>query len=83
MICAFSVYTNGEKLFKCVRSESPDIIDCLHGIRFLSIVWVVFAHTYSMYLEYSANLIDLTTVSLVYCLLLPTLGRNIDQKISN
>lgn len=48
----FSVYSNGEKLFKIVRRPvgtsyiKSDQIDCLNGIRVLSMVWIVFCHNY-------------------------------------
>lgn len=47
---AFSVYTNGEKIFKCNRSKSANMMECINGIRVLSIVWVVFGHTYFTFL---------------------------------
>lgn len=49
-LIAFSMYTNGEKLFKCRHSDSADIMECLHGIRFFSILWVIFGHTYITFL---------------------------------
>lgn len=49
----FSVYSNGAKLFKINwRPEGSssyvksDQIDCLNGIRVLSMVWIVFCHNY-------------------------------------
>ncbi|XP_018567001.1 nose resistant to fluoxetine protein 6-like isoform X2 [Anoplophora glabripennis] len=44
---AFSIYSNGKALFKA--SKSPSEIACLNGIRFLSIVWVVSGHIFSIY----------------------------------
>lgn len=44
---AFSIYSNGKALLK--RDKSPSEIACLNGIRFLSMVWVVSGHTFSVY----------------------------------
>lgn len=41
---AFSLYTNGQKLFDVTKSKSPNSINCLHGIRSLSILWIIFGH---------------------------------------
>lgn len=42
---AFSVYTNGRKLFQASTSSS-DELDSLHGIRVISMLWIVLTHTY-------------------------------------
>lgn len=49
----FSVYSNGVKLFTIARRPAAgtlyvksDQIDCLNGIRVLSMVWIVFCHNY-------------------------------------
>ncbi|XP_021707319.1 nose resistant to fluoxetine protein 6 isoform X1 [Aedes aegypti] len=49
----FSIYTNGVKLLRI--SERPpqnqpksNQIDCLNGIRVISMVWIVFCHNYMM-----------------------------------
>ncbi|XP_066998616.2 nose resistant to fluoxetine protein 6 [Anabrus simplex] len=44
LLMAFSVYANGKKLLAISKSE--DTLHCLHGIRFLSIAWVVVGHRY-------------------------------------
>ena len=41
---AFSVYTNGSKLL-CTTQPSSSLT-CVHGIRFLSMTWVVLGHSY-------------------------------------
>ncbi|PNF44093.1 hypothetical protein B7P43_G16235 [Cryptotermes secundus] len=38
----FSWYMNGKRLMSTKSSGS--ILECLHGIRFLSIIWIVFGH---------------------------------------
>lgn len=45
---AFSVYTNGEKLFEIKRNTSPNAIECLNGIRGLAIFWIMLGHRYVM-----------------------------------
>uniref|UniRef100_A0A6P7GYN7 Nose resistant to fluoxetine protein 6-like n=1 Tax=Diabrotica virgifera virgifera TaxID=50390 RepID=A0A6P7GYN7_DIAVI len=44
---AFSVYTNGKKLFQVSKRVSP--LSCLDGIRVISMIWIVMLHTYSVY----------------------------------
>ncbi|XP_045468713.1 nose resistant to fluoxetine protein 6-like [Harmonia axyridis] len=41
---AFSCYTNGKKLFG--TQTNSDQLSCLHGIKVLSMVWVVLGHSY-------------------------------------
>lgn len=48
-LSAFSVYTNGQKLFdRRPTTGNGDQLSCVHGIRVLSIVWVVLGHSYMM-----------------------------------
>ncbi|KAJ9594766.1 hypothetical protein L9F63_013926 [Diploptera punctata] len=49
-LSAFSWYNNGKSLIS--TKLNADSLPVLHGIRFLSIAWVVMAHSY----EYAANL---------------------------
>ncbi|XP_055547729.1 nose resistant to fluoxetine protein 6-like [Wyeomyia smithii] len=50
----FSLYSNGVKLFQMVPRPSADgsqksnAIDCLNGIRVISMVWIIFSHNYMM-----------------------------------
>lgn len=55
-LIAFSVYTNGAKLFRTKNIKSPDVIDCIHGIRALSIFWVVYGHTFYGGIIFTSNL---------------------------
>lgn len=54
MWAMFSVYSNGVRLFTISRRPvattyiKSDQIDCLNGIRVLSMVWIVFCHNYMM-----------------------------------
>ncbi|KAG5670254.1 hypothetical protein PVAND_000531 [Polypedilum vanderplanki] len=42
LFIAFSVYTNGKRLFD--MSQSKGTIDSLHGLRAISILWIMFGH---------------------------------------
>ncbi|XP_017156723.1 nose resistant to fluoxetine protein 6-like [Drosophila miranda] len=47
LVKAFSARANSRALFRIVDSKSnPNVIDCLHGMRCMSFVWVVFGHDY-------------------------------------
>lgn len=50
-LLAFSFYSNGMKLLSYKKSRSPDVIQCLHGIRVISTQWVVLGHTFMTYLK--------------------------------
>ena len=41
---AFSVYTNGKKILNV--EQKGDQIFCIHGIRFVSMTWVILGHTF-------------------------------------
>uniref|UniRef100_A0AAR5PLN8 Nose resistant-to-fluoxetine protein N-terminal domain-containing protein n=2 Tax=Dendroctonus ponderosae TaxID=77166 RepID=A0AAR5PLN8_DENPD len=46
ILVAFSVYSNGKKLFKTQQNASE--LACLNGIRVLSMVWVLAGHSVSV-----------------------------------
>jgi len=46
LILAFSFYTNIEKWSSTDTSEGN--LGCLHGLRFLSMCWVVLGHTWAV-----------------------------------
>lgn len=48
ILIAFSMYTNGQKLFATKRSRSDHTMDCLNGIRVFSALWVIYAHAHIM-----------------------------------
>ncbi|KAH8325600.1 hypothetical protein KR067_002172, partial [Drosophila pandora] len=53
VVKAFSARANSRALFRLVEPKSnPNVIDCLHGIRCLSFIWVVYGHDY---LQYSSS----------------------------
>ncbi|XP_051862820.1 nose resistant to fluoxetine protein 6-like [Drosophila albomicans] len=47
IIKAFSARANSRALFRLVEPKSnPNVIDCVHGMRCLSLIWVIFGHQY-------------------------------------
>ncbi|ETN83981.1 hypothetical protein NECAME_17304 [Necator americanus] len=44
IILAYSMYTNGLDILRTTKKEGE--VDCLHGIRFLSMCWIILGHTY-------------------------------------
>ncbi|KAJ9601024.1 hypothetical protein L9F63_000862 [Diploptera punctata] len=46
ILMSFSVYTNGKNLLN--TNLGAETMACLHGLRFLSILWILFGHTYYM-----------------------------------
>ncbi|XP_042885810.1 nose resistant to fluoxetine protein 6-like isoform X2 [Penaeus japonicus] len=55
----FSAYTNLEKMFHVTTESRPGVISCLHGMRVLSMTWVIYGHQYIFDAFYSANLLHL------------------------
>ena len=43
VLLALSVYSNGQKILS--TNTTPGTLDCVHGIRFLSMTWVILGHT--------------------------------------
>ncbi|KAK7482994.1 hypothetical protein BaRGS_00025771, partial [Batillaria attramentaria] len=46
LLLSFSVLKNGSKLLSCHQTQGE--LSCLHGIRVLSITWVVLGHAFTM-----------------------------------
>ncbi|KAH8312734.1 hypothetical protein KR044_012561 [Drosophila immigrans] len=47
VVKAFSARANSRALFRLVQPKSnPNVIDCLHGMRCMSLIWVIFSHQY-------------------------------------
>lgn len=46
---AFSILHNSQKLFAINVKPNANSINCLHGIRSLSMVWIIFSHTIMWY----------------------------------
>ncbi|XP_042884691.1 nose resistant to fluoxetine protein 6-like isoform X2 [Penaeus japonicus] len=53
----FSAYTNLSKLFQLNTRRSSENITCLHGIRVLSMIWVVYGHQHSATASFAANML--------------------------
>ncbi|XP_042885812.1 nose resistant to fluoxetine protein 6-like [Penaeus japonicus] len=52
----FSAYTNLEKMFHVTTESRPGVISCLHGMRVLSMTWVILGHQYVFDTLFSVNL---------------------------
>ena len=66
---AFSFYTNTKRLFVMKRSTSPEMIDCLHGIRVILTLWVIYGHTFYMYILVPVlNPVSTIDVSSIHCM---------------
>ncbi|CEF71441.1 Acyltransferase 3 domain and Nose resistant-to-fluoxetine protein, N-terminal domain-containing protein [Strongyloides ratti] len=44
ILLAFSIYSNGK--YVLAKNKITDQIDCLHGARVLSMMWIILGHTY-------------------------------------
>ncbi|XP_059140168.1 nose resistant to fluoxetine protein 6-like [Physella acuta] len=53
VLIAFSVYTNGSKVLN--TSQSPGSLTAIHGIRFLSMSWVILGHFFVFPAPQTAN----------------------------
>ncbi|KAH8278554.1 hypothetical protein KR018_005171, partial [Drosophila ironensis] len=42
----FSARANSRALFRVTTKPNPNVIECLHGIRCMSLVWVCYGHDY-------------------------------------
>lgn len=47
LFISFSAYTNGKQLFDVTKSKSASSINCLHGLRSMSLMWIMFGHRFS------------------------------------
>ncbi|XP_046562223.1 LOW QUALITY PROTEIN: O-acyltransferase like protein-like [Haliotis rubra] len=54
LLLSFSAYTNGAKLLD--TKQAPGSLTAVHGIRFLSMTWVVLGHAFSSVLSMASNL---------------------------
>ncbi|KAK6195849.1 hypothetical protein SNE40_001192 [Patella caerulea] len=53
IILAFSVYTNGAKILN--TNQPKDSLQAVHGIRFLSMSWVILGHCFAFVLNVTDN----------------------------
>ncbi|XP_076053955.1 nose resistant to fluoxetine protein 6-like [Oratosquilla oratoria] len=58
-LLVFSLTTNFRKLFHVSEESASGTISCLHGIRVLSMCWVVYGHQYVMNIFLNVNLFAL------------------------
>lgn len=56
LIC-FSIRKNGSKLFNTEKKTDLQL-DCIHGIRFFSMAWIICAHSYLWPLKMYSNILD-------------------------
>ncbi|EDX12113.1 GD19409 [Drosophila simulans] len=42
----FSARANSRSLFRITTKPNPNVIECLHGLRGMSLIWVCFGHDY-------------------------------------
>nr|XP_027234865.1 nose resistant to fluoxetine protein 6-like [Penaeus vannamei] len=55
----FSPYTNLEKMFHVTTESRPGVISCLHGMRVLSMTWVIYGHQYIFDMYFTVNLLHI------------------------
>lgn len=71
-LVAFSIYTNGKNLFDLKPRDSTNSIECLNGLRALSLLWIIFGHRYfDMFLAPATNSVSATNEWLGNILSLP------------
>ncbi|KAH8280957.1 hypothetical protein KR054_005892 [Drosophila jambulina] len=52
VVKALSARANSRALFRIVPNKSnPNVIECFHGIRCMSLLWVIYAHEYIFFLR--------------------------------
>ncbi|KAJ8316917.1 hypothetical protein KUTeg_004821 [Tegillarca granosa] len=59
ILLSFSVYTNGKRLLS--TSQPAGSLKCVHGIRFLSMTWVILGHLYICGIYNGANFATFAT----------------------
>uniref|UniRef100_A0A915HPD2 Acyltransferase 3 domain-containing protein n=1 Tax=Romanomermis culicivorax TaxID=13658 RepID=A0A915HPD2_ROMCU len=62
ILLAFSIYKNTKKIFDVSPDSTKDHVKCIHGIRALSIIWVIFAHSYSSGTLFVDNAFDILAI---------------------
>ncbi|ROT79906.1 putative nose resistant to fluoxetine protein 6-like [Penaeus vannamei] len=61
-LLVFSAYSNFNKIFYINTKENPAVISCLHGLRVLSMTWVVWGHGYMFLLGVTKNVVGATVL---------------------
>lgn len=74
----FSIWSNARRLFdvNAAGNQHADL-ECIHGLRFFSMIWVIYGHTI-LYTEYQSftHFYDVVEKQIPSALLLPTLNAN-------
>ncbi|XP_076346880.1 nose resistant to fluoxetine protein 6-like isoform X2 [Tachypleus tridentatus] len=55
-LMCFSVYTNGARILDTTPGKGQ--LNCLHGIRFLTMSWVILGHTYRFSMQVVGNVLE-------------------------
>lgn len=73
----FSIWTNSKRLFDFETAGTHGDLECIHGLRFFSMVWVIYGHTI-LYMEYQSftHFYDVIETQIPSFLLLPSLNAN-------
>ncbi|KAK3855366.1 hypothetical protein Pcinc_038228 [Petrolisthes cinctipes] len=58
-VLVFSAYNNLKKIFHHNTKEGPEVISCLHGIRVMSMCWIVWAHSYAFMPSITSHLMHI------------------------
>ncbi|XP_068201380.1 nose resistant to fluoxetine protein 6-like isoform X2 [Palaemon carinicauda] len=58
-----SSYRSMSNIYKFVNKTNPDVINCLHGLRVMSMIWVTWCHSYSLFSKVTQNLKGLQNIS--------------------
>ncbi|XP_063598104.1 nose resistant to fluoxetine protein 6-like [Penaeus indicus] len=56
-LLVFSVSSNLKKIFQINDKQSPSVITCLHGMRVLSMTWILWGHALGVKLAVAKNVI--------------------------
>ncbi|XP_069960471.1 nose resistant to fluoxetine protein 6 isoform X3 [Cherax quadricarinatus] len=62
-LLVFSAYSNLKKIFTINKKENPEVISCIHGMRVLSMTWVVWGHSFFMLFFSSSNILGIQSVT--------------------
>ncbi|XP_066260576.1 nose resistant to fluoxetine protein 6-like [Euwallacea similis] len=60
VVQAFSIFHNGKKLLKTSKNISGDQIQVIHGLRVISMMWIVVGHSFSFLIAYPSTDADFT-----------------------
>lgn len=73
----FSLWTNARKLFAVESNGAHSDLECVHGLRFFSMVWVIYGHTI-LYSEYQSftHFFEVVETRIPSFFTLPTLNAN-------